>query len=125
MNPHPRASDYPARAPLNKQFEVGGGGGLSQTILSPWTCPPPFQWGSVGTTYQGKGRVSREVNIGQAGTGRAQGGERPMGVGYGDRVQGKCTVEWREANRRRQLQTATQPGVMPNPPFQWLWKLGQ
>ena len=36
--------------------------------------------GSVGTTSQGKGRGSREVRIGQAGGGRAQGGERPMGT---------------------------------------------
>ena len=36
--------------------------------------------GSVGTTSQGKGRGSREVRIGQAGRGRAQGGERPMGA---------------------------------------------
>ena len=33
-----------------------------------------------------------------------------------ERVQGKGSNEWREANRRRQLQTATQPGVMPAPP---------
>ena len=29
--------------------------------------------GSVGTTFEGKGRGSREVRIGQAGIGRAQG----------------------------------------------------
>ena len=40
--------------------------------------------GSIGKTYQGKGRVSREVRIGPAGRGRAQGGARPMGTaGYG------------------------------------------
>ena len=26
-------------------------------------------------------------------------------------------VTWRDANRRRELQTATQPGVMPNAPL--------
>ena len=31
-------------------------------------------------------------------------------------VQGKGSGKWREANRRRPLQTAAQPGVMPNPP---------
>ena len=36
--------------------------------------------GSVGTTYQGKGRVSREVKIGHTMRGRAQGGERLMGA---------------------------------------------
>ena len=36
--------------------------------------------GSVGTTSQGNGRVSREGRMGQAGTRRAQGGERPMGA---------------------------------------------
>ena len=30
-----------------------------------------------------------------------------------DRVQGKGSSKWREANRCRQLQTATQPGIMP------------
>ena len=33
--------------------------------------------------------------------------------GRGFRGKGK----WREANRRRQLQTAIRPGVMPNPPI--------
>ena len=32
-------------------------------------------------------------------------------------VQGKGKGKWREANRRRQLQTAIHPGVMPNPPL--------
>ena len=32
-----------------------------------------------------------------------------------ERVQGKDKGTWREANRRRQLQTATQSGVMPTP----------
>ena len=36
--------------------------------------------GSAGTTYQGKGGGSRDVRVGQAGRGRAQGGERPMGT---------------------------------------------
>ena len=37
--------------------------------------------GSVGTTSQRKGGVSREVRrIGQAGRGRAHGGERPIGT---------------------------------------------
>jgi len=35
---------------------------------------------SVGTTDQGKGRVSREARVGQAGRGRAQGGELGMKV---------------------------------------------
>ena len=69
--------------------------------------------GSVGTTSQGKGRVSR---IGQAGRGRVQGGERPMACGEGGfKEQGKGKGEWREANRRRQLQTALHPGIMPDP----------
>ena len=33
-----------------------------------------------------------------------------------DRVQRKGSGKWREAPRRRPLQTATQPGGMPNPP---------
>ena len=33
-----------------------------------------------------------------------------------ERVQGKGSGKWREGNRRRQLQTTTQPGVMPTPP---------
>ena len=36
--------------------------------------------GSIGTSYQEKGRVSGEVRIGQARRGRAQGGERPIGA---------------------------------------------
>ena len=32
------------------------------------------------TTYEQKGRVSREVKIGQGGRGRAQCGERPQGT---------------------------------------------
>ena len=44
------------------------------------------------------------MRVGQAGRGRARGGER---------VQEKGSGGWREANRRRQLQTATQRGVMP------------
>ena len=34
-----------------------------------------------------------------------------------ERVQGKGSGNWREANRRRQLQTASQPGAMPPPPL--------
>ena len=40
-------------------------------------------------------------------------GRRPL---RRERVQGKGKGKWREANRRRQLQTATQPGVMLNLP---------
>ena len=36
--------------------------------------------GSVGTTYEGKGRVTKKVRLGQAGRERAQGGERLMGA---------------------------------------------
>ena len=74
--------------------------------------------GSVGTTYQGKGRVNGKVGIGQAPRGRAQGGKRLMGAAtYGGTGQGKGSIKWREANRRRQLQTAIQPCVMPPPWF--------
>ena len=55
--------------------------------------------GSVGTTYQGKGRVSREVRIGQGGRGRAQGGERPIGTAAygGKRFKGKGSSKWQSA----------------------------
>ena len=33
-----------------------------------------------------------------------------------ERVQGKGSGKWRQANRRRPLRTAIQPGVMPSPP---------
>ena len=36
--------------------------------------------GSVGTTYQGKGRVCRGVRRGLTGGARALGGERPLGI---------------------------------------------
>ena len=79
-------------------------------------------WTLLGLCWHnlpGKGRVSWEV-----GRGRAQGGEseRLMCTACGvwrERVQGKGSDKWREANRRRQLQTATQPGhpaAPPNPP---------
>ena len=44
--------------------------------------------------HQGKGRVSREVRIGQAGRGRAQGGDRPMGAAaYGGKgFKGRAAV---------------------------------
>ena len=56
--------------------------------------------------------------MGQAGRGRAQGGERPMGHRrlWRETVQGKSSGKWRAVKARRQLQTATQPRVMSNPP---------
>ena len=44
--------------------------------------------------------------------GRDANGRRAL---RGERVQGKGSGKWREANRRRPLQTATQPRVMPDP----------
>ena len=55
-------------------------------------------------------RPCREVWIGQAPAGRAQGGQERLL--RRQRVQGKG----KGAIRRRQLQTATQPGIMPTPP---------
>ena len=69
--------------------------------------------GCVGIINRGRGRGCRGggVRIGQAEGGRARRGERPMGTAaYGG------AGKWREANRCRPLQTATQPGVMPHPP---------
>ena len=57
---------------------------------------------------------SREVSLGRAGRGGARAGETPMD---NDASGGRACKgsQWREANRRFQLQTAPQPGVMPTP----------
>ena len=72
--------------------------------------------GSVGSTYEGKRRVCRDIKIGQAGRGRAQ-VER-------ERVQGKDKGKWREANRRRQPQTAIHPGVGNHMGVGWNFEAG-
>ena len=48
---------------------------------------------------------------------KGRGNLRPWQCIRGERVQGKGKGEWREANRRRPLQTATPPGAMPHPPL--------
>ena len=58
----------------------------------------PNAWGSVGTTHQGKRKVSRKVRVGQARRGHR---ERPMGTAtYGGkgfkgraRVSGKAPIK--------------------------------
>ena len=54
------------------------------------SCETGTLQGSVDTTYQGKGMVSKEIRIGQVGRGRAQGGERLMGAAtYGGKGLGE------------------------------------
>ena len=110
-----------AQPPPPPPADARGGQRRGQLPSSLWTRHGAVKQGQsggpVGATFQGKGRVGREVRIGRAGRGRAQGGERPMGRRLSrERVQGKGTSKRPSANGRRQLQTATQPGAMPNPP---------
>ena len=65
----------------------------------PPLCGPDTKQCSPGAPLaQWKGRVSREVRIGQAGRGREADGRRHL---LRDRVQGKGKGKWREANRCR------------------------
>ena len=110
-----------------------GAAGPGPCVRTPPPAPPPSpgegrtrhgavkqgkSGGAVGTTSQENGGVRRGVGIGQGGRGRAQGGERRMGAAaYGGKgFKGRASGKWREANRRRPLQTTTQPGVIPPPP---------
>ena len=71
----------------------------------------------VGTTNQGKGRVSREVRIGQTGRVRAVGGEMPMGTAT---YRGQWFKERKRRSGERPIGAASfrqqsTAGVMPNP----------
>ena len=93
--------------------------------------------GSETGTLQGL-RWHNLPREGKGEEGPGKGGGRALGGGEADGrrrlrregVQGKGTGMWREASRRRPLQTATQPGVMPPPPLPFLdcsylvWILG-
>ena len=74
-----------------------------------------MQQGSVGTADQGKGRVCREVKIGQAGRGKAQGGERPMGTtAYGGNFKERARVNGERpigtaSCRQQYIQASCQP----------------
>ena len=64
--------------------------------------------GHIGTTYQGKGRVCREVWIGQTQRVRALGGERPIGTAtYG----GKGFKERTRVSGERPIPCQTTIGV--------------
>ena len=67
---------------------------------------------------KGKEGGGREVRIGQAGGGRARGGERPMGTAAyrGRGFKGRAGVSGGRPIRRRLLPKTAQPGGMPNAP---------
>ena len=120
------------------------GGGRGPPPPPGWGCPLGRRWPAVracllrvdptrgsetGTVRglrwhtlrrEGEGGVG-EVRIGQTRRGRARGGERLMGTAAsgGRGFKGRARVTGERPNRRRPLQTATQPGVMPTPPPPW------
>ena len=94
------------RGPLRKAFAVGGGG-VRGFDTAPWRTPPPkkqqqrLHWRDPSKSHPETSVVSMaEVFVFE----------------LREKVQGKGSGKWREADRRRRLQTAIQPGVMPNPP---------
>ena len=88
-------------------------------LLSFYDPPPPHQdmgtgsGGSVGTTDQGKGRVCREVRIGQTGRSRALGSERPIGT---TTYRGKRFKERTSAERPIGAASFRQPSHSFTPP---------
>ena len=74
--------------------------------------------GSLGTTYQGKGRVRREVRIGQAGRGSAQGGQVLSPLARCIQVDGPCW--WCGISPQGCLLAGSLPGRGHITPFPYL-----
>ena len=94
-----------AKGPLQRVMAEGHGGKHMEACRK---C-----WPAIGTTYQGKGRVSREVRIDQAGRGRAQGGEEPMGAAT---YEGKWFKTSAAVSGQRPVGTASCITTNPPPP---------
>ena len=111
---------------------MGGSGAPSPLLNGEGRCPPLCghravkqgqSGGSIATTYQGKGRACREARIGQAGIGRVQGGERPMGTAayrgneFKERTRGKDESPIGAASFKQQIMPTPppSPSFTPNP----------
>ena len=132
----PSSANPVHRVPASNFGTVRGGAGQIGTAFQETHCdPPPGQrggqlpssvWtrhtavkqgqpcGSDGTTYQGKGRVSREIRIGQAGRARSMGAAAACGKGSKERARVSGERPIGAASCRQQYnQASCQPSTAP------------